>query len=350
MTQFPPPTTGPAGWYDDPEGASTLRYFDGRAWGPPPATHHVAPPVPDHPTLPLPAAVGAIVILVVSLLGGRLLIDALVSFEWPVLVYVTLLTAVGYGPSLWWCRYVSIRWGTGRVASDVGLRFRWADLGWGPLIWISAVMSQVVVAAIVLAVGVPTSSNTEGVSEVQADRAYVVALLITAVVAAPIVEEMVFRGVVLRGLLGRMAPWLAVAAQALLFGAAHVDPVRGSGNLGLAVILSAVGAAFGVAAYLLRRIGPTVLAHAIFNAVVLTIVLTGVVDDLQSRLDEGSVAQRAVVDQPHVAEPDGDEESAPGRHPTRGFERVRIDESDIVDPGERAGVEDGSGRLLDRLG
>ena len=41
------------------------------------------------------------------------------------------------------------------------------------------------------------------------------------------------------------------------------------------MVLSAVGAALGFGAYLLRRIGPTIVAHAIFNGVVLIIVLTG---------------------------------------------------------------------------
>ena len=41
------------------------------------------------------------------------------------------------------------------------------------------------------------------------------------------------------------------------------------------MVLSAVGAALGLGAYLLRRIGPTILAHAIFNGVVLIIVISG---------------------------------------------------------------------------
>jgi membrane protease YdiL (CAAX protease family) len=160
----------------------------------------------------------------------------------------------------------------------VGFRFRWSDLGWGPLIWFAALLSQVLVAAVVLAAGVPTSSNTDGVGELSADRSYVIALAVTAVVAAPLVEELVFRGVVLRSLLSWAAPIPAIVLQGVLFGVAHVDPVRGSGNVGLAAILSGVGIALGAGAYLLRRIGPTVVAHAIFNGVVLAIILSGVTD------------------------------------------------------------------------
>ena len=35
-----------------------------------------------------------------------------------------------------WLWFASRRWGTGDVLADLGVRFRWVDLGWGPLIWI----------------------------------------------------------------------------------------------------------------------------------------------------------------------------------------------------------------------
>jgi len=92
---------------------------------------------------------------------------------------------------------------------------------------------------------------------------------------------MVFRGVVLRGLRSRLPVILAIIVQGVLFGAAHFDPVRGSGNVGLVMVLSGVGFAFGGAAVLLRRIGPTIVGHAIFNAAVLIIVLSGLADRLQ---------------------------------------------------------------------
>jgi membrane protease YdiL (CAAX protease family) len=66
----------------------------------------------------------------------------------------------------------------------------------------------------------------------------------------------------------------AVTVQGLVFGLAHVDPGRGSGNVGLVLILSTVGIVFGAAAYLIGRIGPTVVAHAILNAIVMIVVLT----------------------------------------------------------------------------
>ena len=71
-----------------------------------------------------------------------------------------------------------------------------------------------------------------------------------------------------------MGRWRGDRRQGALFGLAHVDPARGAGNIGLVLILGGVGVVFGGAAYLLRRIGPTMLAHAIFNGVVMAVVLT----------------------------------------------------------------------------
>ena len=276
---------------------------------------HFAPENEPHPTLPIAAGVGAIIVLVVSLLGSKVVLDLVVDFEWPVVVYVAMLGALGYGPSVAWWWFATGRWGSGDRRADVGFSPRWSDLGWGPLIWLATIMVQVAVTVVVLALDVPISNNTDDIGELSADRTYTVAIVITAVVAAPLVEELVFRGLVLRSLLSVSVPPVAVIGQGVLFGVAHIDPVRGVGNIGLAIVLSAVGVSFGVAAYLLRRIGPTMVAHAIFNGVVMIILLSGVRDAiLENNPDpfgqSTSVAEQvAVVDQANVAEPHGRRDS-----------------------------------------
>jgi hypothetical protein len=317
-----------------------------------PAPTTLAPPAEPHPSLPLAAAIGALAILLASLMGGRLLIEVLSRFDWPLLVYVALLTTVGYGPSVAWCWHVSRRWGSRRLGADVGLRFRWSDAGWGPVIWISALVVQIAVAALILAFDVPLTSNTERVSDIDADRAYVIALAITAVVAAPIVEEMVFRGVVMRGLRARVGGFATVALQAVFFGAAHFDPVRGAGNIGLVMVLSAVGGAFGLGAYLLRRIGPTILAHAIFNGVVLIIVLTGANENSDFELGarrscEATVGECAVVDQSYVAEPHRDQQARSLVDLRNGLEGVVVDDDGVLERREGSVAHDSADDRLD---
>jgi uncharacterized protein len=277
MTQLPPPSSAPAGWYADPEGRPGTRYFDGTQWAPPTVygpTFALTPPAEPHPSLPPVAAVGALSILLASLVSGRMLVDVVVRFDLPIVVYVAFFTAIAYGPVLAWCFYVSRRWGSGRLSADVGLRFRWSDIGWGPVVWIAMLVASSALVALIEAFNIPFSSNLEGGSDVEANRTYLITLAISLVVAAPLVEEIVFRGVVMRGLLGRLGAAPTIALQAVFFGAAHFDPVFGAGNIGLVLALSGGGAALGLAAYLLRRIGPTIVAHAIWNGGAMIVILT----------------------------------------------------------------------------
>jgi len=311
MTALPPPdpaTFRPPVVSAGPKIGRAIGPATGSAIGP-----AFAPPKLPAPTLPVRAAVGAIGVLTISLIASKFVLEALVDFEWPLVVYVLILAVLGYGPSVMWCRYVSRHWGSDSLRTDIGLAPRWADLGWGPVIWLAALAAQIAIAAVIVGLGVPISNNTDGITDLQTDRTYVVSIVVTAVIAAPIVEEMVFRGVVLRGLRSTAPAVVAVVLQGVLFGCAHVDPVRGRGNVGLVLVLSGVGITFGAAAFLLRRIGPTIVAHAIFNGVVLLIVLTGVADRLEdadaarpvSGRDGSGREQSAVVDQSYVTEMGG---------------------------------------------
>ena len=198
------------------------------------------------PTLPVVAAVGAMLVLTASLLVSKYLLDVVVDFEWP--IARVCRAARRRSATDHRCGGAGTPAGDGApggLGHDIGLRPQWSDLGWGPVVWLGALGAQVVAAAVVVGLDLPISSNTEAINEASIDRTYVVSLVITAVIAAPIVEEMVFRGVVLRGLRSRMPAVVAIVVQGLLFGAAHVDPVRGAGNVGLVMVLSGVGIAFG---------------------------------------------------------------------------------------------------------
>ena len=269
-----PPTGFPAGWYPDPFGAPADRYYDGRQWTNRMSGHFAPARRVEHKTLDVRAAIGAAVVLLVSLVTSRYVIDALVRHEWPIAVYTAIAVLIGYGPSVLWCVLAARRWGTGRFADDTGLRIRWVDLGWGPVIWLAAIAGEMAAIIVIEAFGIPLINNTEGITELAHDRTYVISILLTAVIAAPVVEELVFRGVMLRGLGSRMPAAVAVGVQAVVFGLAHFDPVRGRGNIGLVLVLASVGIVLGGAAYLLSRIGPTVIAHAILNGVVMIVVLT----------------------------------------------------------------------------
>lgn len=305
-------------------------YFDGRVWFPVAGTFEVEPVV-EHPRLPLTAALGALAILAMSLVVGKAVVEVAAGRGWPLVSLIVVSASISYGPSIAWLFYVRRRWGAGRFGA-VGWRFRWVDLGWGPVVWLSAIGVEIGLALVVLTLDVPMTSNVDAISDFEADRAYLIATAVAAVIAAPVVEELVFRGLVMRGLLSRMGPVLAIGLQGMLFGVAHFDPVRGVGNVGLVIVLSGVGIALGGAAYLTRRLGSSVIAHAIFNGVVVLILVTGVLDDIDTEVSMRSAStELEVVDQTDNAEPCCGEDHDPTVDPLDRLERARVDQLDVLE-------------------
>ncbi len=82
---------------------------------------------------------------------------------------------------------------------------------------------------------------------------------VLAVLIAPLTEELVFRGLILRGLLGRWRPVAAITASAALFAATHLNPAQAPVALLLGVIL-------GWIYVRTRSLGLCVLGHALNNA------------------------------------------------------------------------------------
>ena len=220
--------------------------------------------------MPLTAAYIAIAVVAVSLVVERVLLQ-IVSEHLPLVGLVAVSTIVGYGPMVGYLVWASRRWGTGRLGHDYGFSVRPVDTGWGPLIWLSAFFAEIVIGAVVVATKIPLKSNTTGLSKLKGEHDVLLAVAISAVIAAPFVEELIFRGLIMRSFLSAMPPWVAIALQGTLFGIAHIGPERGIGNIGLVLVLGTIGCVFGGAAYLLRRIGPTIIAHAMLNTVALVL-------------------------------------------------------------------------------
>jgi len=292
---FPPPTGTRAGWYPDPYsqgaghreparpdgGGPWLRYYDGYGWttsvAVPQHARRERPAPAEHPTLPFPVVVGAMTILAGSLIGSRVALDRLLDRDWPVPAMMVVSVVIGYFPSLAWLWFACRRWGSGRPLADLGVRFRWTDLGWGVLAWVATLVAMGITLAVLREFDVPYRGNLDlrvlDPALAAINRPAVVSLAISAVVFAPLVEEVVFRGAVLRGLLSRVPAVAAVGGQGIAFGAAHYNPEFGRDNVGLVVILSVAGCGFGLAAFLLRRIGPTIIGHTVMNGVALAVAL-----------------------------------------------------------------------------
>jgi membrane protease YdiL (CAAX protease family) len=278
---FGPPRGAPAGWYPDPYGSVYARYFDGYRWTPyvgdPAQLARWAPKVEEpHPQLPLPVTIGAVVILAASLITQRELSDRLLELDWNIVAYMAINVVVAYAPSVAWMWYASRRWGTGRLFADLGVRFRWVDCGWGPIIYLGTVVAVGITVGVFEALDLPYRGNLDldGQNPFERDNTAIASLLIAFVVVAPVIEEALFRGAVMRGLLSRFGAVTAIGTQAVLFGAAHYVPDFGVDNVGLVTVLSVAGAGLGLGAYLTRRLGPVIIAHALMNGVAMAVALT----------------------------------------------------------------------------
>ena len=89
-------------------------------------------------------------------------------------------------------------------------------------------------------------------------------LMFTAlVIAAPILEELIFRGIMLDGLLRIYSPTKAVIVSSLLFGLIHLNPAQFVGG-------ALVGGFMGWVYVHTRSVMATILIHAVFNLTAFT--------------------------------------------------------------------------------
>ncbi|WP_020570235.1 CPBP family intramembrane glutamic endopeptidase [Neolewinella persica] len=85
-----------------------------------------------------------------------------------------------------------------------------------------------------------------------------IGMAIAVVLGAPILEEALLRGVVLRGFLRKISPTKAILFSGLIFGAMHLHPVH-------VFFASIVGFALGYVYYRTRSLGLVILIHFINN-------------------------------------------------------------------------------------
>ncbi len=200
------------------------------------STGHLGDPVGDYPAWMTPATVGALWI--------------------PVLIGL---------------RAVSNSAGTGRMRADYQLEFRRIDLLGIPI----GVLSQLVLLELVywpLRSAFPDQfarNDVEAPARDLFDRAHGawrVVLVLIVIVGAPLVEELLYRGLILRSLDGRINDLLAVVISAVWFALAHLQGVQLPGLFVFGVVLA-------VCKQRTSRLGMGVVAHAAFNATTVVAML-----------------------------------------------------------------------------
>lgn len=203
-------------------------------------------------------------VLIVGLSGAEDVDDVPI----PTLFVALAATWTAYLAGLWWA---SRRSGTGDPVADYRVRFRPIDVLGVPI----GVLTQL---AIVPLVYLPLSriwpstfsedelaENAERLVD-RASGAAMVLLVLMVCVGAPIVEELVYRGMLQRAFsarLHRLAAWIVVAAW---FAVIHFRPVEYPG-------LFVFGLVAGAAVLVTGRLGTAIATHIAFNVTGLSLAI-----------------------------------------------------------------------------
>jgi CAAX protease family protein len=210
--------------------------------------------------------------IVGNLLGSLVITAAGEGGAGPHPLWVSVVSAtVLWGPMLAGLWYLSDRVGSGHLARDFGLRFQPVDLIGVPL----GVLSQLVLLRLLywpLEQWWPDTFGREHVERSARDLSetvhggWYVVLVLVVVIGAPIVEELMYRGLLQGAFTRRLNDVVGVVLVAAWFAVIHFRPVEYPG-------LFVFGLVLGVCALRTRRLGMSVLTHMAFNATGLILVV-----------------------------------------------------------------------------
>lgn len=172
-----------------------------------------------------------------------------------------------------WTGFVGItvlatrRKGSGRLSQDFGFRIERRDVWIGAAVGVFAQLVLLPLIALLLqpVLGKPEVSGPVRDLVGKARGPAFIGLVAAVAVCAPIVEELFFRGLFLRSLQRRMPDGAAVGVSAAAFGLAHASTLPAAGVVLVMVSLTALGAVLAILALRTGRLGPGIVAHAVFN-------------------------------------------------------------------------------------
>lgn len=272
------PLALPPGWHADPFERAPFRWWDGERWsgyaGDGRAVQWDPAPIEDA-AVRAPGLPGTGVALLGTVIGFGL------GFATTAVHSAAdepggRAAALGLSALALWiglvgaCIYVSQRRGTRSLVADYGFRFRWSDLGLGLA---GALAGRVVAAAVLIPIPFPSRRLSDVDRSIlhegtNGTLAWVVLIVVTCV-GAPLVEELFFRGLLQTRLVGRFGPVQGIVATSLLFGAAHLVAWDGPMTLAYGWSIAGGGLVLGTMRHYSGRLGPPIVAHALFNAVAL---------------------------------------------------------------------------------
>jgi membrane protease YdiL (CAAX protease family) len=287
MATLPATEVFPPNWYPDPWGIAPWRWWDGVQWTPviygpygvawPLATPAPRPFVPKGPGIKgggvaaVGAGVGLVGTIVVAVAYGIADPGAFnANNPWYLLVSQLGLWVGFVGAVV----YASRANGTGSLTADYGLSWpRPKDVGLGVIgSVVGRFLPLIVLITIVLAgngFGSPSGASPEILGTTPSGTAAWVIVVSLAVVGAPIIEELFFRGLLQGAFTRRVGPVPALFITALIFSFSHIV------NEGLfaPIALFPMAVVLGYLRLRTGRLAAGMVAHGLFNASVFALFL-----------------------------------------------------------------------------
>jgi hypothetical protein len=185
------------------------------------------------------------------------------SDEWPISMTVLSIFCL-WIPFVVALMVASRRWGQGRFVNDYKVRARWVDLAGLPL---GVACQLLLVPAIYwpLQQMWPDAFSSDEIEQRardlwdKANGGWIIVLIIVVALGAPLIEELVYRGLILQALQSRLNDWLALLISAAWFALIHLQPVELPGLFAFALVL-------GICFQRTGRLGMAIFAHIGFNA------------------------------------------------------------------------------------
>jgi membrane protease YdiL (CAAX protease family) len=139
---------------------------------------------------------------------------------------------------------------------------RWTDIPLGIAVGLTAQFALgLVVTVFYELVGIDAEEvgkTAEALTDTATDAIGVVLLILVVAVAAPVFEELFWRGLWLRSLERRYGAFIAVVASGVLFGAIHFQPYDFPALAGFGIVAAVLTMVTG-------RLGAAIWAHVAFN-------------------------------------------------------------------------------------
>jgi membrane protease YdiL (CAAX protease family) len=282
----PPPVSlepgAPPGWYIDPLGWESWRWWDGHRWlanGAAAAarTRPWVPTTTDHEH----AVRGGVLALVgwiaaIALGYGLATLAIALGADEDSLLVLCIGQAGLWAGMFGTCLLVTRRNGIGlRELGLAGLRGR----DWGPgalTALVARVMCTVVALVFVLIFGLESFRKTTNgpTTGIHPSVTAAIVLVLIVCVGAPFFEELFFRGVVQGALTRRWGARIAIVAQAFAFALVHY---RIGMTLALTLAtwgqIAVAGFFLGVLRWRYERLGPGMIAHGLFNVLAMLVLL-----------------------------------------------------------------------------